>query len=268
MRKRPGRKILVAVAMGAVLVVANSRGWLSPLRVVTGIVLGPVEGLFGGLGHGIANFGHLVITAKGLSAENTRLEAEVAVLKQKLAEDAQLRQENTTLRAELQFGEAVSKQLRPAEIVSYQPDNFRQFITINRGSRDGIKAGQAVISEGQILVGRISEVTLTQSKVFLLTDPDFRVGAIDQDSPARASGTVKGQIGAGLLMERIPQDQPVKPGDTIITSGLAGELPKGLIIGRVESINQKDNAVFQSAQIVSSIKFNRLELVFVMVGGI
>lgn len=267
MRKRPGRKILAAVALGAVLVAANSQGWLRPLRGAVSYTIGPIGGVFSGLGRNVANFGHLVATARGLSAENQRLEAEVANLRQKLAENAQLRQENAALRSQLQFGETDAKQLRPAQIVSYQPDNFRQFITINRGSRDGIREGQAVVAEGQILVGSISEVTPTSAKVFLLTDPDFRVSAQDLDSPTKASGTVRGQIGSGLVMERIPQDQPVKPGDTIVTSGLGGSLPKGLIIGRVESVNQKDNAVFQSAQIVSGLRYNRLELVFVIVGS-
>lgn len=268
MHKRPGRRILLVVILGAVLVLANNIGWLSPLRAVSSYTITPVGGVFSGLGRGVADFGRLVLTARNLAGENQRLKTEVANLRQKLVEDSQLRQENTALRAELQFGETAVKQLRPAQIVSYQPDNFRQFLTVNRGSKDGIKTGQAVIAEGQVLVGKISEVTLNSSKVFLLTDPNFKLGALDQDSPSKATGTIKGQLGSGgLVMERIPQDQVIKPGDTIVTSGLGSELPKGLIIGQVESVDQKDNAVFQSAQVVSSLKFNQLQLVFVIIGA-
>ena len=172
--------------------------------------------------------------------------------------------QNEILKRQLNFGASAIQKLLPAEVTAYQPDNFRAFISINKGARDGIKEGMAVTSEGS-LVGKITEVSTTSAKVFLLIDPEFKVAALDQNSPSRATGTVRGQIGRGLFMDKIPQDQQVKPGDTIITSGLGGDFPKGLVIGRVESVNQKDNAVFQTAQIVSDIKFSQLEIVFVMV---
>lgn len=96
----------------------------------------------------------------------------------------------------------------------------------------------------------------------MLTDPTFRVNGLDQET--RASGTVHGQIGTGLVMDKIAQSDSVKPGDTIITSGLGGDLPRGLILGQVESVQTSDNAVFQSAQLTSDLKFNKLELVFVV----
>jgi rod shape-determining protein MreC len=66
-------------------------------------------------------------------------------------------------------------------------------------------------------------------------------------------------------MDKIPQDQAMTPGDTIITSGLGGDIPKGLIVGTVQSVNRSDNEVFQTAQLASPVKFNKLELVFVVV---
>lgn len=265
MRRKPGNRILVLVAAGLVLVVMNTRGWLSPVKRLASAIFSPAAHLFGGAGSSTGNFFSLVGDVKNLSAENRRLESENADLRQKLVEDAELRQQNDALRRQLSFGESESKQLLPAEVVSYQPDNFRQFLTVSRGSRDGLKVGMAVTAEGRQLVGTISEVSDHEAKVFLLTDPTFRVGGLDQES--RATGTVRGQIGTGLTMEKIAQTDVVKPGDTVITSGLGGELPKGLVIGRVESVDQKDNAVFQSAQVVSELKIPKLELVFVVLGS-
>ncbi|HSX48260.1 MAG TPA: rod shape-determining protein MreC [Candidatus Nanoarchaeia archaeon] len=265
MRRKPGNRILVLVAIGLVLVVMNTRGWLSPVKRLVSAVFRPAASLFGGAGSSTGNFFSLVGDVRNLSAENRRLASENADLRQKLAEDAELRQQNDALRRQLSFGEAESKQLLPAEVVSYQPDDFRQFLTVNRGSRDGIKEGMAVTAEGRQLVGKVSEVSDHEAKIFLLTDPTFRVGALDQES--RATGTIRGQIGSGLTMEKIAQTDVIKPGDTVITSGLGGELPKGLVIGRVESVDQKDNAVFQSAQIVSELKISKLELVFVVLGS-
>ncbi|HSH31760.1 MAG TPA: rod shape-determining protein MreC [Candidatus Saccharimonadales bacterium] len=261
MHKRPGRLILIMLALAAALVVINARGWLRPVRGAAGQVLNPIGGFLRGAGSSTGDFIGLVGSVKDLAARNARLEQEVASLRQRLVEDAELKVQNEALRKQLRFGEAQPRELIPAEVIAYQPDNFRGFITIGRGKRDNIKEGMAVVAEGS-LVGRISEVSETNAKVWLLTDPDFKVNGLDQSS--RATGTVRGQIGSGLVMDKIPQDQAVKAGDIIITSGLGGEVPRGLIIGQVESVNQKDNAVFQTAQLVSDVKFQRLELVFVV----
>lgn len=263
MRKRRGQRIIVIIAAGLVLVLANARGWLSPLHRLAAATISPISGVFNHSGSSVGSFFGLVGSIKDLGAENRQLAAENADLRQKLAEDAELRQQNDALRKQLSFGETAARKLIPAEVVSYQPDNFRQFITISRGKADGISVGMAVIAEGS-LVGKVNEVSDHEAKVFMVTDPNFKVGGLDQDS--RATGTVSGQLGTGLVMDKIAQNDSVKPGDTIITSGLGGELPKGIIIGRIESVDQKDNAVFQTAQIVSSLKFTRLELVFVMGG--
>lgn len=261
MRRKGRRGVLVAVLGGAFLVAAGTQGWLAPVKTATGYLFGGAAGSFARAGSRTGNFLATVTSIRELSGENASLRAQNAEFRQRLSEDAELRQQNEALRKQLSFGEAVSRQLVPAEVIGYQPDNFRQFITIGRGSRDGLKEEMAVIAEGS-LVGKITEVTATTAKVFLVTDPNFRVNGLDQET--RATGTVRGQIGSGLIMEKIAQSDSVKPGDTVVTSGLGGELPRGIIIGRIESINQHDNAVFQTARVVSSLKFARLELVFVV----
>jgi rod shape-determining protein MreC len=263
MRRKSRRGVMAAVTGGVLLVIAGALGWLAPVKSATGYLLGGAAGSFARAGSRTGNFLATVGSIKDLSSENAQLRAEVAQLRERLSEDAELRQQNEALRKQLSFGEAAPRQLIPAEVIGYQPDNFRQFLTIGRGSKDGLKEGMAVIAEGS-LVGKVAEVTATSAKVFLVTDPNFRVNGLDQET--RATGTVRGQIGTGLLMEKIAQSETVRPGDTIISSGLGGELPRGLIIGRVESVNQHDNAVFQTARIVSSLKFPRLELVFVVAG--
>lgn len=262
-RRRSSRRLGVILAASGFILLLGLKGWLGPVKGLADWTINPVGRWFGRAGAGVGGFTHLVSQIGSLSADNQRLAAENADLRTRLAEDAELRQQNDALRKQLSFGVATSQQLIPAEVEAYQPDNFRQFITIRRGSADGIKEGMAVTAEGA-LVGRITEVGQHDAKVFMVTDPTFRVNALDQEADSRAGGTVHGQIGSGLVMEKIAQSDSVKQGDTIITSGLGGELPKGIIIGQVESVNRSDNAVFQTAQIVSPLKFSRLELVFVL----
>lgn len=257
-----GRRILGLVLLGAVLVGAQQTGLLKPLNVVADYTIVPVGSFFSGLGRGSGGFFGTLGKVGGLASQNTKLEQEVADLRRKLSEDAELKVENSALRKQLDFKESSPYQLVTARVVGYQPDSFRQFLTINRGSADGIKVGMPVASEGS-LVGKISEVSRSSSKVFLVSDPDFRVAAIAQES--RAAGVVRGQIGGSLLLDKVAQSEALTPGDTAITSGLGEEFPRGLIIGRIESVSGSEGAVFQSAKIAPSLRFTKLNFISVMI---
>lgn len=263
MKKRGGSRLLALMAAGALLVWFNSRGWTRPLKVLADYTVFPIGRGFVAVGSGVGNFFHTASDIHNLTSQNAKLEHEVATLRQKLSEDAELRVQNDTLRRQLGFNQSIAGRLIPAAVVAYQPDNFRQYLTLGRGSNAGIKEGMAVVTEGA-LVGRVSEVSAATSKVALVSDPNFRINGLDQET--RASGTVHGQIGAGLVMDKIAQSDIVKTGDTVITSGLGGELPKGIIIGQVQAINVNNNDVFQTALVAPAAKLAHLELVFVVIG--
>ena len=263
MRRRGAKTVLAVVLVGASLTWAQRFGWLYPLQVITDYTVRPIGRLFSGTGSSIGSFFSIVGDIRNLSADNARLRSDNARLRTQVVKDSELQVENDDLRRQLGVSASRHDKLLAAEVIAYQPDNFRQYITINRGSLDGVSVGMAIVSEGS-LVGTVSEVAAKSAKVFLLIDPNFRVNGIISET--RASGTVHGQIGAGLEMEKIAQSDTVRPGDTVITSGLGGDVPKGLIIGRVESVSTRDNAVFQTAQLASDLRFNKLELIYVILG--
>ena len=120
----------------------------------------------------------------------------------------------------------------------------------------------AVLSSG-VLVGTIDRVEDFSSTVFLTSDPEFRIRAIGQDG--RAQGIVRGQLGQGYLFEKITQAESIAISEQIVSSG-SGLVPKGILIGQVESISKSDNAVFQSAQLKPLVDLSRLEVVFVVTG--
>jgi rod shape-determining protein MreC len=141
----------------------------------------------------------------------------------------------------------------PAEVVAYSSDPYSKVITVNVGSRDGVKQDMAVISiDG--LVGRVMSTSDFTSNVQLLTAVDS-VNATDSASdkavtsaPTKGiSATVKGKESdsfgvisydpdTGLLvMSKISPSDPIAKGDTIITSGIGGVFPKGIVIGTVQS---------------------------------
>lgn len=261
MRRTRNRNIIIAAAVALSLIVVGRVGGLKPVTVTLDYLTAPIRDGLRGVGSHLGGLDSDLIGVRHLQSDNARLQQQVADLRQEVAQDTEIKQQNTILRSQLQIGGGVTSHLVAADVIGYQPDNFRQFLTISRGSNDGLKTGQAVVAAGE-LVGVLSDVSRTTAKVFLVTDPNFKTNGIDQAS--RATGTVQGQLGTGLEMTKIAQGDAVAPGDTVITSGLGGDLPKGIIIGQIQSVDQRDNQVFQTAQINTQINIAKLELVFVV----
>src|SRR5262249_39109081 len=148
--------------------------------------------------------------------------------------------------------------LAPARVVASDVDTTQRYLTIDRGSSSGIKKGMAVVSSG-VLVGTIDQVNDFSSRVFLVSDPEFKIRGTAQDG--RANGIVSGQLGSGYIFDQVSQSDSLGVGEMVITTG-TGLVPHGILIGQIEQVNKIDNAVFQSAQLKPLVDVNRVELVF------
>ncbi|MCC7289352.1 rod shape-determining protein MreC [bacterium] len=260
MQKKVRTSLVVALGISLLLVMLNFLGWLRPVRIVVDAIFAPVVRVVGNVGNSVADNVRLFGSLGSIAKQNKDLETQVAELKQQLANVKEISYENDQLRSQLGFSARQNLTLAPARVVGYEPDNVRRFVTIDRGSNSGVKQGMAVISNG-VLVGLIENVSTFSSQVFLAADPDFRIRALGQDN--RAQGTIKGQIGQGYVMDRIAQNEVIKVGETIITAG-SELVPKGIVIGQVESVERSDNAIFQTADVKPAINLNKLEIVFVV----
>lgn len=107
---------------------------------------------------------------------------------------------------------------------------FRQSVLINVGARDGIVDGWAAM-DGIGLVGRVSGTGETTSRVILLTDAASAVPATIQ--PAGQSALIQGDNTAAPLIDFLENDDLVRPGDRVISSGDGGVFPAGLLIGQI-----------------------------------
>ena len=113
------------------------------------------------------------------------------------------------------------------------------------------------------LVGQISEVGETSSKVLLITDPLSAVNSVLQTS--RATGMVKGISGGQIFLDEVPQGASIELGDIVLTSGLGGTFPRGLVVGQVTDVSEQDVEMFQTAALHATVDFNKLEVVLVIV---
>lgn len=208
----------------------------------------------------VDNYFLLVETSK----ENIKLRDELARLSQDLVLYRESYLANQRLRRLLEFREGSELPLTAAEVVSYDSTGLYKTITIDKGLAEGLSSGMAVIgAEG--VVGRIVKTGNHYSQVLLLTDRGSGVDALVQNS--RARGILKGTGSGKCRLEYVIRNVSVNPGDVVITSGLAGLFPKGLILGRVSSVDLRDEGegLFQTIIVEPSIDFDRLEEVLVTI---
>ncbi len=201
-----------------------------------------------------------------LQEENSALHRQLNDLVIKQVKLTEVETENRQLRALLQFSrENPLYSFRGAtvtgRIIGFQPDNIAHVVTIDIGAKQGIRKEMPVIAaEG--LVGRILRVHARTSEVLLLIDPSSAVDAKVQES--RAPGLVRGRGLEAPLMTFVPQDATIRTGDIVLTSGIGGSFPSGLVIGQVSSVQRKDYGMYQEAVIRPTVDFQRLEQVLVI----
>lgn len=202
------------------------------------------------------NLSHLSSLGKenqNLIKENLELQSQLAILKE-------AQHENEILKKELGFANTENKyKLIPANIIGRSITGYLRTIIIDRGSKDGIKSGQAVVSQGY-LVGTVKEVFDNSSEITLITNYNSLVPVILQDS--RATGLLRGGI-KGLTIEEIPLNISIKEGEQVVTSGLGGEIPSGILIGKAGQVVSREGEIFQKATISSPVQIYYLEFVFV-----
>ena len=184
---------------------------------------------------------------------------------------AELRKENNLLmekaiaserlRNLLQFSKKIPRSMLPAQIIGIDPSSWFRTILIDKGTKHGVNRGMAVVSpEG--IVGHVLQTSPHYSKVLLITDFNSSVDAIVQRS--RAKGLVEGNGDNRCRLKYAERTQDIQPGDRVITSGLGGRNPKGLMIGTISKIQKKSYGLFQYAEIMLNVNFGKLEEVFVI----
>lgn len=259
--KKPQFFILTFGAL-AFLIILHNLGFLKiPERFLVNIFspVGKVLNISTNSGKGILGS---IRGLKNLEKENKDLRERLNESEAEIVNLQEAKAENDSLRKELAFKQSTDLELISANIVMYDTKSVKQTIVIDKGEKDGLKSGMIILSEG-FLVGKIYETRADISKAYLVTDISSAIPAYVQNSTA--TGSVKGKLGYGMSLEMIPQGDVLKQGQLVITSGLGGEYPKGLIIGKIDNVDQGNNSTFQSASIRPEVNFKFLERVMVVI---
>lgn len=216
---------------------AGARGYakssLEPLESAMIVVAGEV-------GRVTSIFGDVA----SLRADNQRLEHQNSALQRQIAQLEANGLDNQALRQALDFERTYGHAMVAAQVVGRGPDGFSVTIEIDRGSSDGVKAGMVVVN-GAGLVGRVSETGPHDAIVQTLADPQSRVNAVL--SRSGLEGTVIG--GPGSLQMTIDPRFGSTParGEWVVTSGVGGGYPRGLVIGQVAEVGYRDSSTVDQA---------------------
>nr|PZN73945.1 MAG: rod shape-determining protein MreC [Bacillota bacterium] len=202
--------------------------------------------------------------------ELTRLRAENAALRQQVAEMAQdrallvkLEQENERLRKELGLKERSPYPMLTAEVISRSGESWYQAVIINRGSRDGVRPGMAVVN-WQGLVGKVAYTTPYTSTVQLVSDAGFTQAGFGAGArlPNGEQGVLETVEGGYLRMRFWSTAPSVEVGQPVFTSG-QGILPADLLVGWIEEVETSSSFV-KTARVRPAVDVHKLEVVQVV----
>jgi rod shape-determining protein MreC len=185
-----------------------------------------------------------------------RLEAD------KAAFDEQLK-ENQRLRALLELGSISELKGIAASVIANEPTGWVKAIVVNRGSAHGVSEGMAVVHPRGV-VGQVVSVSPNFSRILLMVDHVSGVDAIVQDN--RARGVVEGSGSSLCLLNYVAKESPVRVGDVVVTSGMDGVFPKGVIVGSVAQVGVDNGTLLQNIRVKPAVDFARLEEVLIVTG--
>ncbi len=263
---------LLVVIIGLLLLISITGDGREDLTPVEDLLLGifaPLQTFFSSAGRQLQSLYDAVVSFHELKAENERLREELSYYEGQLIQLQELQKKNHHYRQMLGFQESSGFELLPAEVIARDPSQWFGSITINRGYLDGVTREAAVITE-RGLVGIVSTVSPNSSQIILITDPRLEVSArVQRSRDPGVVGIVESYAAdqAYLKMSTLTPECNVQPGDVIVTSGLGGIFPEGIAIGTVKEIVDDQFSLVMSVLVEPRVNFNRLEEVFIIIGG-
>jgi rod shape-determining protein MreC len=257
-------KFLAVAAVCLFLIFLNPRGIMNPVRVVFFEIAHPIQKTFYLLGNAVSRTGEFLGSIGDIKKENEILLKENNELSAEIAKLNDEKKENATLREQLRLLPEKKFNLEAAFVIGQDPQRLGSWIMIDKGTANGIQKEMPVIVYEGILIGKVTEISPHSAKITLLSDSTSVVNVVDSETESR--GILKGEYGLGLLMDMVSQQEALNNGDTIITSGLGSNIPRGLLIGKIQETKNTNDQLFQQAVVVPRIKYSNLETVFVIKG--
>jgi rod shape-determining protein MreC len=233
------------------LAIENHGTWVA-IRTPFAVTVYPLQQLVSSPTRFVRDLADKLANFKQLTVENERLKQEALLLRTKQLKFAALEQENIRLRGLLETSFKVGEQVLIAELLSINLVPYEHVVVVNKGSRFGVYAGQAVF-DGNGAVGQVLRVTPYSAEVMLITDPSHAIPVQVNRNGLRTIAVGTGQIDR-LALPYLSTNADVKDGDLLVTSGLGGVFPSGYPVATL-SVDPADGKL--TAHPVAQLDRNR-----------
>lgn len=268
--KRYGLWVLFATAVIAVglalLSVFSTTS--SPLVNLAQTVTSPFRAAYSAVAGWVQDKQNYYEDTTDLKAENAELKQEIAEMEAKVRQAKSDSEENERLRNLLNLREQRRdlSDCEAATITEHSSSNWTSYLTLNRGTDHGVKKNDCVITDCGYLVGIVSEVGTNWCTVLNIIDTDTALGAqvFRTDGIGLAEGDFALMGKGRLRLDFLPAGAQLLNGDLVVTSGLGGYYPSGLVIGTVEEVQTDDSGATSYAVLQPSADFDSLSEVFII----
>lgn len=253
--------IVLSVAFLGLITATASRN-TKGIEGIAGDTLNPIQKVAYNMNRGLKDFVDIILNFSSVRAENKALSRENDQLKNKIAESADLEEENERLKSLLDLKDRnANYDYIATNIIAYAGDGVIDGYIVDKGKNDGIEKNMVVISSGG-LVGQVSSVANNWSIVQTIVNENINVSVMDEKNRIN-TGILQGYTTNTneylLKVSNFPMDSDVQEGDEIITSGLGMLYPKEIRVGEVVSVEEDKVKVMKTAIVKPSVDFNKLE---------
>ena len=253
--------LVIAVALAIVLISVGETIHFDGARDVAAGVFAPLQAATATASTSVGGFFTTITSIGSTADENRRLRQEVADLRRQVAGLQQLDLTDKQLKNLLNLRDTLKIHTVAAEVIGLDPEGLTPSITIHAGTQSGVRKGMSVLGQ-RGLVGKVISVQSNTAAVRLISDPQLPVNA--EVATTHLGGTIK--IKDGQLVDEIlgaPIDLKLNQGETLVTSGLGGNYPKGLPVAEVVRFQYRPAEITQVARVAPLDDLMHLEYVLV-----
>ena len=257
--------VVLAVTIAVSAVAVAVKGFISPQTKILGSLFAPIGKAAASISESVSIYKQKVSNNNELMLENEKLKEQLTEATNKLLEYEDLEKENAYLKEYLDMkDEHPDFTFAYAMMIAVDSIDPYGGFTINCGKLDGVSLHDPVITNDG-LVGYISEVGISFSKVTTVLSPELTVGAYDKRTRdvGAISGTVAFAEKGHTKMFNLTRSCSVTVGDYIVTSG-GGIFPEGLLVGTVESVDQEKHNASLYATVSPAVDFDNLNELMVI----
>lgn len=211
----------------------------------------------------VTNLFKSYISLVGVNKKNGELADEVRKLRTEIVSLKEKELENRRLKRVLELKNRLDFPTVVAQVIGQDASGFFRTILINKGSDEGVLPDMAVtVPEG--IVGKINRSSAVMAQVMMITDPSMSVDC--RVERTRDRGLLTGSYSYSCLLQYVNKEADLKNGDLVVTSGLDGIFPRGLVVGTLQSVRLSEHGLFQEAVVNPSAKLSEIEEVIVILG--